>query len=92
MSERRVVFADWIGQAVVVLYPGGMMPADYGVLEEVNDWGLVLRSTRTISWSTEESEFGGQEDFVRSVLEFHPWHMVSRVRVLEPEEKEAHGL
>jgi hypothetical protein len=90
MTDRRG-FAEWEGKAVQVYYTGGKTPADYGVLEEVNDWGLMLRlSSRRISWPG-EVEGGSYEDH-RDVSEFRPWHMVSRVRVLEPEEKEGHGL
>jgi hypothetical protein len=97
-EHRRVAFADWVGETVVVFFPGGAIPAEYGVLEEVNDWGLVLRHPRRISWpsadtpdeTTGRGARGGQD--LRNVTEFRPWHMISSVRVLEPEEREAHGL
>jgi hypothetical protein len=76
MTERRE-FLTWEGEAVQVFYPGGNIPADYGVLEEVNDWGLVLRSRRTE---------------LREVSEFRPWHVVGGVRLLEEEQRKAHGL
>jgi hypothetical protein len=97
-EHRRVAFADWVGEAVVVFYPGGAIPADYGVLEEVNDWGLVLRHPRRISWpsahppdETTGRPAPGEQD-LRHVAEFRPWHMISGVRVLEPEEREGHGF
>ena len=91
MTERRVLFADWVGQAVMVFYPGGNIPVDYGVLDEVNDWGLVLNHPLRISWPTGGLEDPSEQD-VRYVSEFRPWHMVSGVRLLEPEEKRSLGL
>jgi hypothetical protein len=94
MDEHGYEFEDWEGEAVQVSYPGGSIPADYGVLEEVNEWGLVLRSRRRLTWpdptAGEEHGLGGQD--VRLVSEFRPWHVISGVRVLEPEEREGHGL
>jgi hypothetical protein len=90
LSEGRVVFADWVGEAVIVLSLGGRSHADYGILEEVNDWGLVITYRRLITWATETGEWGGQDE--RHISELKPWHMISSVRVLEPEEKEARGL
>jgi hypothetical protein len=90
LSEGRVVFADWVGEAVIVLSLGGRSHADYGILEEVNDWGLVITYRRLITWATEAGEWGGQDE--RNISELKPWHIISSVRVLEPEEKEAHGL
>jgi hypothetical protein len=97
-DHRRVVFADWVDEAVMVFYSGGSIPADYGILEEVNDWGLVLRHLRRISWSSAAppdeatGRLGAGGEDLRSVDVFRPWHMISGVRVLEPEEREAHGL
>jgi hypothetical protein len=91
MAEGRMDFADWVGEAVMVFYPGGAGPAEYGVLEEVNDWGLVLRRDRWIHWAPRGPDERRESDF-RTVYEFHPWHIVNSVRVLEPEEQEYHGL
>ena len=91
MTEGHVAFADWVGEAVMVFYPGGNIPEEYGVLEEVNDWGLVLTRSLWISWP--EGGPGGPRDrALRRVSEFRPWHMVSGVRVLEQEERKHHGL
>jgi hypothetical protein len=91
MANRPEVFADWEGEAARVFYPGGDAP-DVGVLEEVNDWGLVLRRGRWLSWSKKEGSRVQKDSEFRHVAEFHPWHMVSGVRLLEPEEKEEYGL
>jgi hypothetical protein len=91
MTGRRL-FGNWVGEAVEVSSSGGRRIPGYGVLEEVNDWGLVLRHSRNIQWSsTGSSENYNQQD-LRNVSEFLPWHTISGVRVLEPEEKESHGL
>jgi hypothetical protein len=92
MPDRRVLFADWVGEAVELSSSGGKRIPEYGVLEEVNDWGLVLRHRRNIQWSsTGSSESYDQQD-LRNVSEFLPWHTISGIRVLEPEERETHGL
>jgi hypothetical protein len=70
MAEGRVDFADWVGEAVMVFYPGGAGPVEYGVLEEVNDWGLVLRRGRWIHWvpggarSAGRAPFGGSTNSI----------------------------
>jgi hypothetical protein len=90
VAAGRVVFADWVGRPVEVRTVHGEWP-EYGVLEDVSDWGVVLRTRRTIAWGPTD-EFGtseNQED--RQVADFRPWHMVVSVRVLEPEEAAYHG-
>ena len=89
MTGRRG-FAEWKGQPVMVSFPGGNIHRDYGVLEEVNEWGLVLRSNQRIVWRTEAGEFTGHD--VRQVPEFRPWQMISSVRMLEPEERKDRGF
>src|SRR3712207_8860460 len=42
-------FAEWEGQPVKVSYPSGASPpTDYGILEEVMEWGIVLNHSTTI--------------------------------------------
>ena len=43
MANRRVLFADWVGEAVEMSSSGGNRIPEYGVLEDVNDWRFVLR-------------------------------------------------
>jgi hypothetical protein len=94
MAEERVRFADWQGENVMVNLVNGDAPV--GVLEEVNDWGLVLRSEVGIWWTPDEPP--DDEGFIRSkqvfrtVSEFYPWTMVGSVRVLEPDESVERGL
>jgi hypothetical protein len=89
MADRRG-FAEWEGHPVMVFYTGGNIREDYGVLEEINEWGLVLRSYQRIVWGTPQEESGGQD--MRQVSQFRLWRMISSVRVLEREEREARGL
>jgi hypothetical protein len=93
MAERRVAFADWVGKAVAVESSSRHVVQTYGQLEEVNDWGLVLRHRTRVTWPSAESpeESHDHQDW-REVSEFRPWHTVGGVRVLEPEEKEGHDL
>jgi hypothetical protein len=92
MTDRRVPFADWVGEAVELSSSGGKRIPEYGVLDEVNDWGLVLRHRRNIQWSSTGSSENYDQQDLRDVPEFLPWHTISGVRVLEPEERESHGL
>jgi hypothetical protein len=53
---------------------------------------LVLRHRRNIQWSsTDSSESYDQQD-LRNVSEFLPWHTISGIRMLEPEERATHGF
>ncbi len=92
MAGEQKDFVHWKGEAVTVFYPGGQIYADYGTLEEVTDWGVVLRSRRSISWAPPGAVEGQAERDVREVSEFRPWSVISGIRLLEPEEKESHGL
>jgi hypothetical protein len=92
MTDRRVPFADWVGEAVELSSSGGKRIPEYGVLDEVNDWGLVLRHRRNIQWSSTGSSENYDQQDLRIVPEFLPWHTISAIRVLEPEERESHGL
>jgi hypothetical protein len=95
MTDRRG-FAEWEGQPVKVSYPGGSSPpAEYGILEEAMNWGVVLNHSITIEvrvksraddWTEYSSEVG------RQVSEFLPWHRINKIRLLEPEEREQRGL
>lgn len=89
-----MAFADWVGEVVRVHYGGQQYP-DYGHLEEVNEWGLVLRHNRNLSWPDREKtdEYGNEIETYeqREVAELIPWRVIAGVRVLEPEEKAAYG-
>jgi hypothetical protein len=37
MTDRQVLFADWVGEAVELSSSGGKRIPEYGVLDEVND-------------------------------------------------------
>jgi len=81
MAERQVNFAQWEGNYVQVSPSSIDDLSDTGQIEEVIEWGLVLRLQRRISWGE------GRQDS-RMVSEFRPWHSITAVRVLEPEERE----
>ncbi len=96
MTDRRG-FAEWEGQPVMVdhlgmrIEPGHEYSSDHGILEEVNEWGLVFNHPRYIPALDavgEERSAGGW----RTVSEFLPWHRIISVRPMEPEEREARGL
>jgi hypothetical protein len=81
MSERQVNFAQWEGKYVKVTPSSIDDFSDKGQIEEVTEWGLILRLQRRISWGE------GRQDS-RMVSEFRPWDSITAVRVLEPEERE----
>ena len=91
-------FAEWEGQPVKVSYPSGASPpTDYGILEEVMEWGIVLNHSTTIQLR-KNARVSAQDDqenstgVGRQVSEFLPWHRINSIRLLEPDEKEAYGL
>ncbi len=98
MSEPSVHYGEWVGLPVMV------NGADVGVLEEVNEWGIVLRTPYTAWWRTAEltpemTEDVPEDETHYSIKEirrvspvFRPWQMVSEIRVLEPDEAEAQGF
>jgi hypothetical protein len=95
MSEPRMDFADWVGQPVM------LNGQDVGLLDEVNDFGIVIRAVYPIWWRTPESLEGDglegeiyyRETHVERVVSlFRPWHTISDIRVMESDEREAHGF
>jgi hypothetical protein len=92
MNERNR-FVDWVGETVMVNMTHGGAPV--GVLEEVNDWGIVVRSDQDIWWQPiqepDEEGYVQTKQVVREVSEFYPWPMVVSVRVLELDEAAARG-
>jgi hypothetical protein len=92
MSERSR-FVDWVGETVLVNMTHGGTPV--GILEEVTDWGIVLRSDQELWWEPDqepdEEGYTQMKHVVREVSEFYPWPMVVSVRVLEQDEAEGRG-
>ncbi len=79
MTEGRAAFAEWVGHAVRV-------DGERARLEEVTEWGVVVRVERGITWGNPETGEGyGQA--VRSVSEFRPWAKIDSIRRAEPEER-----
>jgi hypothetical protein len=93
MADRRG-FAEWEGNPVILNESG----SEVGLLEEVTDWGIVLDRPKGIRLSR-KYEQGSRFDVIttghqveRQVSEFRPWHTISSIRLLEPEEREEHGF
>lgn len=85
MTGQRTAFADWENKAVAVTSPGHDKE-ELGVLEEVNDSGVVLQFGRWITVRPEKrgnaGDYTSPNDF-RHVSEFRPWHMIASIRMLE---------
>lgn len=91
MADIRATFEQWTGEVVAVRSVHDSQAFTGGVLEEVNAWGIVLRHIRRIATGpAEQTSYGGwtQPGEDREISEFFPWHMVSSIRILEPEERE----
>ncbi len=96
MTNRRG-FAEWEGQPVIVdhfgirVEPGHQYTSDYGILEEVNQWGVVFNHPRYIPGLDAVGEEHGAGGW-RTVSELLPWHRIISVRPMESEERETHGF
>ena len=89
MTDEQQPYS-WIGQAVVLHRASN---PTYGTLEAMGEYGAVmLHAVGMASGSTPQDQYGGQHTESRTVAEFFPWHTVSSIRPLEPEERQEHGL
>lgn len=88
MADEHVP-VTWISEAVYV--SRGTNPM-YGKLEDVSEHGIVLRSSKEVSWGGRMKSGRQRNNETRTVSEFYPWHVVAKIRVLEPEEREERGL
>ncbi|MDF2704244.1 MAG: hypothetical protein K0S10_3190 [Rubrobacteraceae bacterium] len=90
MHHAHRPFEAWEGEAVEVTSEGNT-PATRGILAEVNNSGIVMRFRQWVavrSPVTEEAERQSPNE-LREISLFRPWHTISGVRLLEPEEEQA---
>ncbi len=96
MSEQRVLFADWEGENVMVNLVNGNAPA--GLLEEINEYGIVVRTGEAIWWTLDDEPdeegytHARTKHVTRLVSAFFPWNVIYNVRVLEPDEAVERGF
>ena len=84
MAEQGIL-DSWKGQGVAIDRPGIPYP-EFVRLEEVNEFGIVVRSSSRVRWGgyDDEGQHNKMED--RLVSKFYPWHLVNGFRLQEPEE------
>ncbi len=92
MADQRG-FAEWEGRPVML----NESDSEVGLLEEVTNWGIILNGTKAIRVPREHEkgalyDVHTAEQVERRVSEFRPWHTISSIRLLEPEEKATHRL
>ena len=94
MDGRRILFRDWEDEQVAITFANGNTMA--GVLEEVNELGIVANSRQSIWWTTEtvpdEEGYTHTKHVDRQVQEFYTWATIASIRLMEPDEAEAYGL
>jgi hypothetical protein len=98
MTEQRALISNWEGEAVMILDPMGQTIT--GILDEVNDWGVMVTTMTDFWWFVEPPQQGSEEgetvfrrkDAQRVLPVFRPWHTISLIRVLTGDELEAHGF
>jgi len=96
MDEQSIPFAEWVGENVMVVLNNGNAQA--GKLEEITEYGVVVRAMQGIWWTPADDPGPDEEGYVRSkhvnrlVSELYPWSSIFNVRILEPDEAVERGF